>query len=145
MTFEVKNISISISCPKETVYVFASDPENFTNWLAFVKSVSKQSEHVWNAETDLGKIVIELTPKNQFGIIDHVVTLPDGNKVTNPLRVIDNNHGTEVIFTLFKMPGKTAKEFEEDAKLVDADLKKLKEILELQCNKPLRQTNANND
>ena len=135
MTFEVKNISISINCPKEAVYDFASDPGNFTKWLAFVKSVSKQSDHVWNAETHLGKMAIELTPKNQFGIIDHTVTLADGNKVTNPLRVIANNDGTEVIFTLFKMPGKTTKEFEDDAKLVEADLKKLKKLLELQGNK----------
>ena len=131
MTFPAKNISISMNSPKDTVYRFASNPENFSKWLAFVKSVSKISENVWNAETTLGTIEIELTSKNQFGIIDHVVKLPDGNTVTNPLRVIENNIGSEVIFTLFKLPGKTDAAFEEDATLVEADLKKLKELLEI--------------
>ena len=130
MTCQAKNISISINSPKDTVYQFASNPENFSKWLAFVKSVSKISENVWNAETTLGTIQIELTPKNPFGVIDHVVKLPDGNTVTNPLRVIANNNGSEVIFTLLKLPGKTDAAFEEDAALVDADLKKLKELLE---------------
>ena len=131
MTLHVKNISISINSPKDTVYQFAANPENFSKWLAFLKSVSKISENVWNAETNLGKIEIELTPKNQFGIIDHVVKLPDGNIITNPLRVIENKSGSEIIFTLFKMPGKTDIEFEDDAKMVNADLKKLKELLEM--------------
>lgn len=130
MTFQTTNISISIDNSKEKVYEFASNPENFPKWLAFVKSVSKKSNTFWNAESDLGNIEIELTPENEFGIIDHKVKLPDGTQVYNPLRVIDNGKGSEIIFTLYKMPDKTDEEFNADANLVKADLKVLKDILE---------------
>ena len=130
MNFQTITISISINHPREKVYQFASNPENFPKWLAFVKSVSKKSDRVWNAESDLGKIEIELSPENEFGIIDHTVKLPDGTKVYNPLRVIENGEGSEVIFTLFKMPNKTDEEVNADSKLVKADLKTLKDILE---------------
>ncbi|RZJ68780.1 MAG: SRPBCC family protein [Flavobacterium sp.] len=130
MTFAAKNISVSINRPKDSVYEFASDPENFPKWLAFVKSVRKKTDLVWEAETDLGKIEFELVPKNEFGVIDQVVTLPDGTKVDSHLRVIENGSGTEVVFTLFRTPGKTEKEFDDDARAVQTDLETLKIKLE---------------
>jgi hypothetical protein len=66
-------------------------------------------------------------PRNDFGIIDHHVTLPNGKTVYNPMRVIANNKDCEFSFTLFWMPGKTEKEFDEDAKAVINDLRTLKE------------------
>jgi len=130
MTLPVKHISISINRPKESVCQFASNPINFPQWLAFVKTVSQQSVYAWAAETDLGEIQIQITPQNELGVIDHTVTLPDGSQVNNALRVIQNNNGSEVIFSLFKMPEKNDDEFEKDAASVTADLETLKQILE---------------
>jgi len=130
MTYPIKNISISINCVKEKVYEFASNPENFPDWLDFLKTISKKSDTLWNAETDLGNIQIEFVAKNEFGIIDHIVTLPEGAKIKNVLRVIENGDGSEVVFTLFRLPEKTEKEFNDDANLVAKDLKTLKNILE---------------
>jgi hypothetical protein len=125
-----KSVSISINKSKDDAYKFASNAENFPKWIAFMKSMSKKSENVWIAETDSGKIEIEMTPQNDFGIIDHLVKLPDGTIVSNPLRVIKNGSQSEVVFTLFKMPNKTDQDFENDSKLVETDLKSLKRILE---------------
>ena len=130
MTYPVKNISISINKPADEVFQFASNPENFPDWVAFIKSMTKKEENIWTAETDLGNIKIEFVPKNNFGIIDHLVTLPDGSIVNNPMRVITNGKGSELIFTLFWMPDRTEEEFNQDAKLVEGDLKKIKTILE---------------
>jgi hypothetical protein len=58
------------------------------------------------------------------------VTFTNGETVYNPMRVIANNKGCEFSFTLFWMPGKTEKEFNEDAKAVTNDLQTLKKILE---------------
>ena len=129
MTYPVKHISISINKPAEEVYQFASNPENFPKWIAFIKSMTKQGEF-WIGKTDLGDIKIKFTPPNDFGIIDHQVTLASGVTVNNPMRAVANNEGCEFTFTLFWMPGRTEKEFNEDAKAVSADLQKLKEILE---------------
>jgi hypothetical protein len=130
MTYPVKNISISINRSANEVYRFASNPENFPKWVAFVKSVSNQGKDIWLGKSDLGDIKIKWTPANDFGIIDHQVTLPTGETVNNPMRVISNNKGCEFIFTLFRMPNRTEKQFTEDAEAVTKDLQKLKEIME---------------
>ena len=53
------------------------------------------------------------------------MTLPDGTVVRNPLRVLPNDAGSEVVFTLFRRPGTTDVAFAEDAALVAADLDRL--------------------
>jgi len=131
MTYAVKNISTSINRSVDEVYQFASNPVNFPKWVAFVKSVAKEND-LWLAETDLGEIKIEFAPQNDFGIIDHWVTLPDGTKVNNPIRVIANGKGSEIIFTLFWLPERTEEEYNQDAKAVERDLQTLKKILEKQ-------------
>lgn len=130
MTYPVKNISISINKPADEVYQYASAPENFPLWVEFIKSMTKEAGNIWFAETDLGNIKIEFVPENEFGIIDHLVTLPDNSTVNNFMRVIANGKGSELVFTLFWMPDRTEEEFNQDAKLVESDLKKIKQILE---------------
>ncbi len=130
MTHPVKQISISIDRPVSRVYEYASNPENFPRWVAFIESITLQTDGSWIAESDLGNINIRFTPENKFGIMDHLVTLPDGSAVNNPMRVVENGTGNELTFTLFWMPGRTEEEFDHDAELVEADLKKVKELLE---------------
>jgi hypothetical protein len=129
MTYPVKHISVSINRPAADVYQFAANPENFPKWVAFVQSLTRQGDS-WVGETTLGTIRIKFTPQNDFGIIDHLVTLPTGEAVENHMRVITNNKGCEFIFTLFRLPGRTDEEFKEDANAVTKDLQKLKEIME---------------
>lgn len=128
-TYPVKNISISINRPADEVYQYASNPENFPEWISFIKSMTNQGD-IWIGETDLGDIKIKLTPPNTFGIIDHLVTLSNGETVNNPMRAVANNKGCEFIFTLFWMPNRTEEEFNEDANAVTQDLQQLKTILE---------------
>lgn len=132
MKSQVQHISITIDKPKDEVYTFVSEAENFPKWLAFVASITLKMGNIFTAETTLGTIKIAMPLKNDFGVIDHVVTLADGTKVPNPLRVIPNGEKSEVVFTLFKAPGKTEKQFNDDAELVATDLKTLKKILEKQ-------------
>ena len=129
MTYPVKNISISISKSAKEVYEFASDPKNFPAWIDFIKSMTNQGPF-WIGKTDIGDIKIKFTPLNDFGILDHQVTFPNGATVDNPMRVVANNKGCELTFILFWMPDKTEEEFNEDAKAVTRDLQNLKEILE---------------
>lgn len=129
ITYPVKNISISINRSAEEVYQFASNPENFPIWVSFIKSVIKQGD-IWIGKTDMGDIKIKFSTPNAFGIIDHQVRLPNGETVSNPMRVVANNKGCEFIFTLFWMPNRTKEEFNEDVKAVTKDLQQLKKILE---------------
>ncbi|MFC3198203.1 hypothetical protein ACFOET_11330 [Parapedobacter deserti] len=128
-TYAVKHISISINKPADEVYSYASNPENWPAWTNFIQSVVKENS-TWFAVSDLGRIKVEFVPDNNFGIIDHWVTLTDGTIVYNPMRVIENNQGSEFVFTLFRMPYMTEEAFEQDATAVMNDLKTLKKILE---------------
>jgi len=129
MLYPVTHITTSINRPVRDVYDFASNPENFPKWVAFVKTMRKHGD-VWHATTGIGDIKIKWPPKNDFGIMDHTVTLETGETVLNPMRVMPNGDGCEIMFTLFRMPGRSDKEFEDDAAAVTADLKKLREIME---------------
>jgi len=46
------------------------------------------------------------------------------------MRVVANGAGSEVSFTLFELPGMTAAKFDEDACMVERDLRALKKVLE---------------
>lgn len=130
MKSPVNIISIKIERPKDEVCQFASNPANFPQWLAFVKSIKKISGDSWKAETTMGAVTIDMFPENKLGVIDHNVTLPDKSVVHNSLRVIENGAGSKVVFILFEMPGKTEADYKKDADAVRADLNKLKVILE---------------
>ena len=68
--------------------------------------------------------------RNEFGVLDHEVTLPSGDVIYNPMRVVPNGDGCEVVFSLRRLPGMSSEDFERDAGLVQADLTRLKQVLE---------------
>lgn len=131
MTYESKQVSISINRSVKDVYDFASDPMNMSKWAkGLSQSVLKKSGNEWIAESSMGTVKIKFTEKNTFGVLDHDVTLPSGEVNHNPLRVVKNDKGSEVIFTLYRI-NHTKEEFEKDAEMVKADLESLKSILEM--------------
>jgi hypothetical protein len=78
----------------------------------------------------MGKVSVHFAPHNHFGILDHDVTLPNGEVVHNPMRVVRNDGDSEVVFTLFQRPGMSQQDMQSDATQVLEDLLKLKMILE---------------
>ena len=78
----------------------------------------------------MGKIKIEFVPQNELGIINYLVTLLNGETVSNQMRVIKNGKSSELIFTLFKLPNRTDVEFNKDALAVKSDLQTVKKIME---------------
>ena len=78
----------------------------------------------------MGSVDVEFAPRNGFGVLDHVVTLPDGQRVNNPLRVIGWDIRCELVFTVRQRGDQSAMEFESDAAAVIQDLQTLKSLLE---------------
>ena len=130
MTYKSRHISISIDCPADQVYEFVSKPENLPRWAAGLAGSLKNVNGEWIAESPMGKIKIQFAGKNKFGILDHDVILPSGEKVRNPMRVVPNNDGSELIFTLYQRPDMSNRMVTEDAKAVARDLRTLKGLLE---------------
>lgn len=125
-----RTITCSINRPAPEVYRFASDPENLPQWVrSFCLSV-KRSGDQWQMETPTGWVAIRFVAANEFGVLDHVVTLPQGQSVLNPMRVMANGKGSEVMFTLFQLSDMSDEQFGKDAGMVEADLRALKSVLE---------------
>jgi len=123
-------ITCSINCPPSVVYRFASNPENLPKWVqSFCFSVKSDCDG-WQMETSTGWVGICFVPYNEFGILDHIVQLPDGKSILNPMRVVANGDGCEVMFTLFQLPEMDDEQFARDAEMVKADLKTLKAVME---------------
>jgi hypothetical protein len=78
----------------------------------------------------MGRIVVAFTPRNELGVLDHDVTLPSGETVYNPVRVIADGPACEVVFTLRRQPGVSDADFRRDADMVAADLARLKGLTE---------------
>jgi len=130
MTFESQHLSVSINRSADRVYEFASNPENLPQWAAGLSGSIKNVDGEWIAESPMGSVKVKFADKNKFGVLDHDVTLPSGEKFYNPMRVFPNNNGCEVIFTLYRRPGTSDQAFAEDAQAVTSDLIKLKTLLE---------------
>jgi hypothetical protein len=125
-----KTITIQINRPASEVYRFASNPENLLHWVRSFGLSVKRSGDEWLMETPTGFIGIRFVPKNDFGVLDHVVTLPDGQSFLNPMRVVSNGNGSEVMFTLFQSEGTSDEQFANDSKMIEADLQSLKSVME---------------
>ena len=106
-----RHVSERIACPAERAYAFVRDPANLPRWAAGVSD----------------EMTLEFVPRNDLGVLDHTVVLPDGRSFYNPMRVIPDGDGCEVVFTLRPVPGT---DVEADAAAIARDLLTLRQILE---------------
>lgn len=133
MIYPSKHISVSIDRSTADVYKFTADPRNLPKWAeGLSQSIVTKAGDEWIADSPMGKVRVKFVEDNPFGVIDHDVTLPSGEVNHNPLRVAKNGDGSEVTFTLYRLPRMSDADFSRDAELVAKDLKKLKSILENQ-------------
>lgn len=123
-------VHVTINRPWREVYAFASDPAKMPLWAAGLASGLTRDGEDWIASGPLGDVRVHFAKPNDLGVIDHVVTMPDGLEVYNALRVTPNGDGAEVSFTLLKLEGMTDADFERDGEMVRADLEALKALIE---------------
>jgi hypothetical protein len=129
-TNQAHNISISIELDFDGVYEFTSRPENFPRWATGLATALEPEGDHWVANTPDGQVRVRFTPQNEYGVLDHHVTLPDGAEIYSPMRVVSNGSGSEVIFTLFRTSEMTDETLARDIEWVTNDLGVLKRLLE---------------
>jgi uncharacterized protein YndB with AHSA1/START domain len=132
MTYPAQHVAISINRAADTVYNFASNPENLPKWAQGLSGSIQNVNGNWVAESPMGRVVVKFADRNVFGVLDHEVSLPAGEKFYNPMRVFPNNDGSELIFTVYRRAGLSDQQFAEDAAAVARDLQSLKDLLEKQ-------------
>jgi hypothetical protein len=125
-----RHISVTIGRPADEVYEYASSPANLPAWAAGLGTAVELVEGRWVADSPMGRVGVAFAERNALGVLDHDVTLPSGETVYNPMRVIADGRGScEVVFTLRRRPGMTDAEFEADAAAVARDLARLEQVL----------------
>ena len=124
-----RSLSISINRDPRIVYEFVFNLENLPKWASKAFQSIKHDEGVWIAETPQGSAKVSLTHRNDFGVLDHHVSLSSlGVEVYVPMRVVQNGvNGSEVVITLFYT---TEEQFAQDMRMVEQDLMNLKSIIE---------------
>ena len=125
-----RHLSVSIARPSAEVYAYASDLARLPEWAADLSGSIRHEDGRWLADSPMGQVEVRMTPPNEHGVLDHEVLLPDGTVSFNPLRVVPNQEGSEVIFTLYRRDGMTDAEVDADADAILRDLTTLKGGLE---------------
>jgi hypothetical protein len=130
MPSETRHITESIDRPAADVYEYVSNPMNIPKWAQGLGTSVEQVGGRWFVDTSQGRVGVAFAERNTLGVLDHDVTLPSGEVVYNPMRVVPDGAGSEVEFILRRRPEMSDDDFERDAGLVQADLTRLKHILE---------------
>jgi uncharacterized protein YndB with AHSA1/START domain len=123
------HLSTHIRRPADEVYAYVADPRHLPAWAAGLGGSVEERDGRWFADSPMGEVEVRFTEPNPYGVLDHDVTLPDGTVTTNPMRVIADEDGCEVVFTL-RGPGMSTDELAADAAAVRADLESLRALLE---------------
>jgi hypothetical protein len=129
-TYPVRIITTSIARDWREVCAFVGTPENLPQWAAGLASGVRKDGADLIAESPVGPVRVRFVPANDFGVLDHTVTLPDGGEVYVPLRVVANGGGAEVMFTLYQLAHMSEANLARDADMVERDLSTLKGLME---------------
>lgn len=134
MTTQTRLVSTVIARPWRDVYAYAADPRHLADWAAGLARAQVEPAPdrpgTWIASSPMGRVEVTFAPENEFGVLDHLVRLPDGTEVPNPLRVVPLGDGAEVVFHVRRRDGMSDDEFAADAEAVATDLETLRRILE---------------
>jgi hypothetical protein len=130
MTSQSVHLGIGIDRPAAEVYDYVSQPANLGEWAAGLAGSIEFVEGRWVADSPLGRVVVEMTERNPYGVVDHRVILATGETFFNPMRVIADGDGCELVFTLRRQAGVENADFDRDAAAVTADLTTVKRLLE---------------
>ena len=131
MVHESVHVSTSIQRPAEDVYTFVTDPANLSTWAAgLADSPLRHVDGQWVADSPLGRVTVEFVEPNHLGVADHDVTLPSGERITNPMRIIANGDGCDVLFSVRRLAPMSEADFASDVDAVARDLASLRSLME---------------
>ncbi|WP_221322075.1 SRPBCC family protein [Actinoplanes sp. L3-i22] len=132
MATESRHVTEHIERPARVVYEYAADPANLAHWAHGVGTSARAEDGRWFVDVPGGGGTAEVVfvPRNDLGVLDHEVHLPDGGIVYIPMRVVADGEHAEVVFTVRRAAGMTDDEFDRDAAAVATDLATLKRLLE---------------
>ena len=132
MPREFKVVSETVAAPAHAVYEFARQRENLHRWASGLASaeIEEEGDHWVVADSPMGRIEIRMAPRNDFGVLDHDVTTPDGVTTHNAFRVTPVDEGCALTLVVLRVAGHSDDAFAADAAHVLKDLRALKTLVE---------------
>jgi len=109
----------------------AGDPARLHEWAGgLARTPLQRRDDRWVADSPMGEVSVKFVSANDFGVLDHDVTLPDGTIVTNPFRIVaDGPDACEAVFTVRRQDGMSDEQFEADCAAVAAELARLRDLV----------------
>ena len=124
------HVSQVIGAPANRVYDFAANPDNLPRWAAgLAKAEVRRDGDDLVVASPMGEVRVRFAPRNEYSVLDYDVTLPSGEVVNNPLRVLEHPDGVEVVFTVRQLDA-SDDDFARDCDAVARDLETLRELVE---------------
>lgn len=142
MKTETRIVFHAVDAAAAAVYDYARQRENMPRWAAGLLTNIGEADGAWFTDTPGGRIRIAMVPRNEFGVLDHVVTMPDGFATHNAMRVTPVGTGSLLHFVVLRPAGATDAEFERDCGLVAQDLEALGQLVETAVRGPVPGTVA---
>ena len=84
------------------------------NWAAGLSGAIEQRGGRWFAESPMGEVEVTIVPENPLLRPRPRVKLADGTTFNNPMRVIADGTGCEVVFTLRRRLDQSDDDYEAD-------------------------------
>jgi hypothetical protein len=126
-----RTVSVSIFRDARETYEYIRTTSHLTAWATGLGAVTGEIDDVVQIDTPNGPGTLKFAPPNDFGILDHTITLEGGVVTEVPMRVLPNGEGCEVMLTIFQPEDMTEREFSRDANWVKRDLETLRDALEV--------------
>jgi hypothetical protein len=130
-TLETTTVTVTIDAPLETVSADIADPASHLEWATefFSGSAEDVGDGTWrmNVARMGGPVLMRIDGDIALGVIDMYlapVGAPFGAPL--PVRVIPNGGGSDVLFTLTRLPGQTDQEWTEGLHSMKRELENLK-------------------
>lgn len=126
---DVEHVTIAIARPPDVVAAFLLDAANLPAWADGLGSV-EQRDGRWVVVGPSGTAGLRFVAANDHGVVDHWVCPEGGDEVHVPVRVLANDDGAQVTFTVFGRPNAGPGDLAQDRNAVAADLERLQRTLE---------------
>jgi hypothetical protein len=125
-----RHVSRVIAAPFTVVHDYVRNPDHLPLWAQGLaeSEVTREGDDLVIV-SPMGRVRVRFVPPNDYGVVDHDVTMPDGVTQNNPMRVLVHPEGSEVVVSVRQLD-LTDEEFERDCAQVASDLDRLAELLE---------------
>lgn len=126
-----RTITIAVQRPWRVVFDFLIEPRNLPSWATLPDpNLVPLNDMDWVSSRNGRRTVIRFPQRNEFGILDHAIFAEGSVPMTTPMRVVANDDGAEIQYTLYQREGMSEQQFASEIEWLTSDLNALKTMLE---------------